>query len=437
MRPAPLRIRAMPALLALLGHGALALMVLRLHPQGFPLGQLHFWSNTAIPVLLAASCLTGLVAFRRPWLSSALVWGYAGMWGAGGVAARVLFPASLPNAWLGGLGVALLLGSAAHLAWRHPWSRVLGLAAPGAALGVTLSLAQRAPEPSTRPDSRELPTLAGDGALQPDWSSPDGRVRVSLAQARVQLECGGLRLSLRPLLRFISRSPDRAWSNLAPAGANDIRRTLTGVEVAERHVRASYTDDGASMLEVRQTPEAVEIEGLSRLQRAVYSHLNTYLGLEIEGRPGLALAFSPMPHQPTEILPSEYPVGLPARAAYLTSDGVLRAVEASSGEKGPFRLLGEGQLSGPLALTLLDERGPACRLELLDWARQASTALSPTAGWGLPQNAIEFHRVGPEPSAPAWVMVTLAATSLGRGWDSVGHAPGLYQNRLRVHPLRP
>jgi hypothetical protein len=28
--------------------------------------------------------------------------------------------------------------------------------------------------------------------------------------------------------------------------------------------------------------------------------------------------------------------------------------------------------------------------------------------------------------------VTLAGTSVGRGWDSVGHAPGTYRNRMKI-----
>ena len=54
------------------------------------------------------------------------------------------------------------------------------------------------------------------------------------------------------------------------------------------------------------------------------------------------------------------------------------------------------------------------------------------AGWGLPVNAIEFQRDGPVVS----LYLTLAATSVGRGWDSVGHAAGVYRDRLVIEPLR-
>jgi len=36
------------------------------------------------------------------------------------------------------------------------------------------------------------------------------------------------------------------------------------------------------------------------------------------------------------------------------------------------------------------------------------------------------------PSSPASIFVTLAATSVGRGWDCVAHNPGTYRNRIRI-----
>ena len=53
-----------------------------------------------------------------------------------------------------------------------------------------------------------------------------------------------------------------------------------------------------------------------------------------------------------------------------------------------------------------------------------------TAGWGVSVNAIEFSRSGDAPGEPASIFVTLAGTSVGRGWDCVGHAAGQYQNRM-------
>ena len=76
----------------------------------------------------------------------------------------------------------------------------------------------------------------------------------------------------------------------------------------------------------------------------------------------------------------------------------------------------------------------AWRIVLADWSAQADTTLSPTAGWGVPVNAIEFSLSADAPSSPASIFVTLAATSVGRGWDCVGHRPGTYRNRIRLEP---
>ena len=71
-------------------------------------------------------------------------------------------------------------------------------------------------------------------------------------------------------------------------------------------------------------------------------------------------------------------------------------------------------------------------IRLDDWARQASTALSPTAGWGVPVNSIQFMRSGDAPSAPVLISATLAATGLGRGTQTVGLGAGVYRNRMRI-----
>jgi len=108
-------------------------------------------------------------------------------------------------------------------------------------------------------------------------------------------------------------------------------------------------------------------------------------------------------------------------------------VEAQSAEKGPFRTLCQGKAGdAPLLSTLYDAEHPVCRLRLDDWARQASRQLSPTAGWGVPVNAVVFSRFDDHPAAAVWLWMSLASTSVGRGCDSVGHVPGT--NRLTIEP---
>jgi hypothetical protein len=82
-------------------------------------------------------------------------------------------------------------------------------------------------------------------------------------------------------------------------------------------------------------------------------------------------------------------------------------------------------------MTLYDDEEPIARLTLRDFAAQCSTAISPTAGWRVPVNAIEFSRDTELSNSAASFFVTLAGTSVGRGFDSVGHAAGTYRNRLR------
>lgn len=50
----------------------------------------------------------------------------------------------------------------------------------------------------------------------------------------------------------------------------------------------------------------------------------------------------------------------------------------------------------------------------------------------MPQNAILLMREGNDPDGAMIVHIALAATGIGRGWDTVGLAAGTYRNRMRV-----
>jgi hypothetical protein len=149
--------------------------------------------------------------------------------------------------------------------------------------------------------------------------------------------------------------------------------------------------------------------------------------------------FSPCPDKPIDVLPTDYPAGRPARFAYLDAAGIFHVVEASSGEKGPFHELASGKLPRDQALeiTFLDTNRSIGSVVLADWSAQVSTDLSPTAGWGVPQNSIEFWLGGDNPRSNASLSISLACTSVGRGFDSVGHAAGVYRNRMTVRLLPP
>jgi hypothetical protein len=230
----------------------------------------------------------------------------------------------------------------------------------------------------------------------------------------------------------MSRSPDRGWTLLA--GANDRigpPRRYAGSSANAYH----YAGEEPAILRLA-TPsgDTLHIEAETVLPAAVYSHLNSFCAMEISGHHRLFIAFSPIPEQRIEVTFSEYPVGRPSRFAYLDGAYDLHVVEAESGEKGPFTELARGPLAAgsSLGLTLFDDQQPIAHLDLADFAAQASTQASPTAGWGVPENAIEFSLSRDRADAPAMIFITLAGTSVGRGWDSVGHAPGLYRNRIDI-----
>ena len=50
----------------------------------------------------------------------------------------------------------------------------------------------------------------------------------------------------------------------------------------------------------------------------------------------------------------------------------------------------------------------------------------------MPVNAIELVRGGDADTAPVLISFSLAATNIGRGTASVGHAAGVYRNRITV-----
>ena len=180
-----------------------------------------------------------------------------------------------------------------------------------------------------------------------------------------------------------------------------------------------------------------EITTWCQLEADNYSHLNTFTELEFHATHTVSVSFSPCPDKRIRAPQTGYPVGQPARFACLGADGVFRVVEASSAEKGPFSVLALGDCARDhvLELTLFAGTEPAFKLRFHDFLAQCSTELSPTAGWGTPQNSIGFSQ-GYDPGEPAFIYFSLSSTSEGRGFDSVGHRRGIYRNRVQVEVLK-
>ncbi|MCB9677213.1 MAG: hypothetical protein H6737_18995 [Alphaproteobacteria bacterium] len=380
---APPHGRALHALVALLllGHAAGALLVLRLAPPGFPVDHPRFWLHEALPW---ATVVGSIALIARPrWGASAML----GLW-VGIAAAMVglfreegVFPAGLA-----GVAALAALGPAVRL---RPHAAGL----PALCVGALATLALRAPPPTTTP-----------GGEAPD-APPLEALPVHLADRLV--------VSVDPRLAVHDGSRT-GFQTVFGAGPTPIPAALYG----------------------RQGPGTTDVTAVSTVERPVYAHLSSYAQLQITGHTDLSVTFSPCPDAPIPVLPADYPWGRPMQLAYVDADRVFHVVRATSGEKGPYTALCEGRLDPgePLRMTFLDAGVPTVAVTLHDWSAQLSTDLSPAAGYGLPQNAIQFQR-GDAPTDPAWIHVALASTGIGIGWDSVGLAPGTYASRVGIETL--
>ncbi|MEM9660540.1 MAG: hypothetical protein AAF961_19415, partial [Planctomycetota bacterium] len=250
---------------------------------------------------------------------------------------------------------------------------------------------------------------------------------------------GSVAIRCRPLLSFDRVSRDGFWSIFARGEKGVFERTFVGGGLAGGVFRGVYSDQSTILLQDDVSSGTTELTASSLLPRTTYSHLNSFCTFDVSGYERLSLRFSPCPDQAIEPLPADYPVGRPARFAYVDDSGRFSIVEASSGEKGPFRSLAAGRLERgePLSITVCDNDRPIVTIRLDDWSRQLSTQLSPTAGWDVPVNAIEFQRLDDRRRSPTSIWITLAATSVGRGWDCVGHQSGQYRNRITLRDASP
>lgn len=416
-------------------------------PVGFPWRGARQWTNQVLPWAVVAIAIIARLAMRlRPRLGAASMLTIPTAWATAAIVARVAFPITFRLLWLvpfvvGAMLLVLWLASCRRMTrWRSFELYICGVVA--IAIGCFIPLSQRGAPPGTRPlnlsasPGQALETTRAQGSIR-----LHDHVQVETGHPWVSIAADRYALGVQPVLTFVSRSPDRCWTLFAPESLRDgPGRRFTGIAQSGSSLELTYSDDGESHFRIEAArPAITSIESSTTLGQEVYTHLNTFCELTLIGHSRLFLSFSPCPAWPIEVTYMEYPRGRPERLAYLDSRGEFHVVEACSAEKGPYRELARGRLDPreALTITLLDEERPIFAITLDDWAAQSSVALSPTAGHGLPENAIEFSVAGLSPSSTASIFITLAATSVGRGYDSVGHAAGTYRNRMRVVRLIP
>ncbi len=415
-------------------------------PHGFAFTHPRFWANQVLPWIIIALCIAGLysISKHRIALARFIMTGMAATYFTAAIAGAIIFPISGRRPAIPAILFGFLLLCVGWFSYRkcgkHRVATSAGIAA-GLLLGILLPLSQRGAAPATHPISSNTQPQPVEGLTE----DPPNVIRLadfaalSPQHGNITIHYGPVLVGIEPMLQFISRSPDRCWTIFAPVYARSPRTPwLSNWKLPDANSPTYFGWSQWGTLSIDPpTDNILKLEANTYLSSPIYSHLNSYCTLNIQGHERLFLSFSPCPHDRIEVTYSEYPTGQPARLAYLAANNTFRVVEASSGEKGPFKQLAQGPLKRdePLTITLYNNDTPVGRITLEDFAAQASTQPSPTAGWRLPENAIEFTLFNNRPDSQAGIWITLAGTSVGRGWDAVGHAPGTYQNRMTCERL--
>lgn len=423
---------------ALALHLAAAVGWLWISPKGFPIFSSPTVTNWLLPLLTIGVASLGLMAMHRGRREEAAitVLCFASAWAAGAIGCRLLFPVSCRVLWLLPMATALAgitLYVLMTLNARKRFVVALPTVLTGIATGALAVWWQVPPAPSTspwHPDRKKTEARQSSEPLPTNLSLAAG-VQFRPAIGRFEVERNGVHLSCDPLLTFDRISPDRCWSLFAPRPR--VRRP-TGLRSLEEAQIVSYDDRASVNLPTPSNNDELRLEAETPVPADTYSHLNSFCYLETVGHKRLSIVFSPCPEDAFDVVPADYPTGRPARFAYLDDSSKFHVCEARSGEKGPFRKLASGPLKrgDSLAIELRDEGRPIVTIIFDDWSCQLSTSMSPSAGWSVPVNAIEFQRMGDAATDSAGIWITLAATAVGRGFETVGHAAGTYRNRVTI-----
>jgi len=425
---------------SLLAHVALASVALWFLPHGFPFFHRRFVLSTLAPACIAAGSLALAVALVfAPRAGVRFVPVVAAFWGAGALGLLLVFPvtgaAAARPIGLVALFFAVLAAVTCRKRALFAW---LPAALLAAAAGFGLACAERPMPPATQPAQQDSPRrarvprepIADRFELGPNLSVESSSLTVTWRGREASI-------SIAPALDFDRTPADGFWSIFS----NAVGRAP---EIASATKTADslglWAPDGQQRLFVQKKASGLELEAWTLLERPTYSHLNSFATVRVSGHQKLALRFSPCPSALIPVTHADYPRGAPARFAYVDAERRFHVVQASDAEKGPFTSLAKGLFTPSDSLfidlvELSDNERVFAQLEFLDFAAQLSTALSPTAGYGVSENAIQFGLADANPSSPAQLLLTLGASGVGRGWDSVGHRAGAYRNRVLLHPF--
>jgi hypothetical protein len=309
----------------------------------------------------------------------------------------------------------------------------------GVVSGLLVARAERPSPASTEPSRGTPPHAAVAGSRAPARFELGSGVVLETSPLGVTWHGRQASITIEPSLEFERTSPDGFWSIFA--GQKQPAPAVVSATSAAGALEL-WAVDGTRLLQAERNGALLSLDAWTVLDRPVYSHLNSFTTVRIDGHRRLGLRFSPCSDVTVEVTHADYPAGAPARFAYVDASRWFHVVQATDAEKGPFSPIAKGLLrpGEPLAIDLVELDGgarPFARIEFADFAAELSTALSPTAGYGVSENAVEFGLAAPDARSPAHLVLTLAASGVGRGWDSVGHRAGAYRNRVSLRSLEP
>ena len=402
-------------------------------PRGFAFGSREFFAHQLLLPGLALTAGIAALAPRRLMLPAvALEWGFF-------LAPAVLLLTLADAGLLRGAGALLTLaalgvfgvGERGEGAMRSTRRACFGAGLLGGALFV---FSMRAPSASTQPRLApgRAPALT-TSSVEQKLQAPAVRalfeargVRISLNDG-VLIERSGRSAWVQPGLRIDSASRHCLWSIV-----DYEHESLSAWRVAQIDERSwligAESRSVVSRVLISIDEDRVTLKTADTLKREVCVHLAQVLSVSLQperfdtGRLAVAGHSLRIGDLRRDHVGAVIPRGAtPApRESLAWRHGEFALLRAASHEKGPFETLALLPDGDPVF------SGYGFKLQVNGFAKQASRAASPTAGWGVSQGAIEAAQHG-----LSW---ELAATSLGRGWSTVRLAPGTYELTLTLDP---